>query len=385
MSRQHILIATNSHETSELMEQALCDQYSVRVVHSIEDVQHYVAADTPALLVIGAALHGLAASPDSTVNDGYQLCAELKALEKTHTVPIIMLSAVAGREARLAAYEAGADDFIDDNRDGLSLRYRVEKLLNDRAEIEKSMREAQNAAAVAMEAMVNSSELGKLVQLLRTLHQIENQQTLAETIRNSIAYFNLTSCVMISSASKIYAGCKADSLEASLMDRFFASDQRMTHQGNRTLINSSKVVLLIKNMPIDEETRYGRFKDLLVMITDVASDRAMAIEAGYTLKMKQQRISMLNKIISLAEDSVDLSTSDIQHFSNSLMNAVRDMVNAQDDLLVNLGLDDDQEERLRRLALIATDKVELTYGRSEDLGKNLTHLLDVLRELLAHQ
>ena len=121
------------------------------------------------------------------------------------------------------------------------------------------------------------------------------------------------------------------------------------------------------------------------MITDVASDRAMAIEAGYTLKMKQQRISMLNKIISLAEASVDLSTSDIQHFSNSLMNAVRDMVNAQDDLLVNLGLDDDQEERLRRLALIATDKVELTYGRSEDLGKNLTHLLDVLRELLAHQ
>jgi hypothetical protein len=169
------------------------------------------------------------------------------------------------------------------------------------------------------------------------------------------------------------------------MERFFCSDQRMAHQGNRTLINSSKVALLIKNMPIDEETRYGRFKDLLVMITDVASDRAMAIEAGYTLRMKQQRISMLNKIIGLAEDSVDLSAADIRHFSDSLMNAVRDMVNAQDDLLVNLGLDDDQEERLRTVALVATDKVELAYGRSEDLGKNLTRLLDVLKELLTHQ
>jgi DNA-binding response OmpR family regulator len=385
MSRQHILIATNSHETSELMAQALCDQYSVRVVHSIEDVQGYVADDTPALLVIGAALHRQTSATDIMINDGYQLCAELKALEKTHTVPIIMLSAMGGREARLAAYEAGADDFIDDNRDGLSLRYLVEKLLNARADLEKSMREAQSAAAVAMEAMVNSSELGRLVQLLRTVHQIENQQTLADTIRHSIAYFNLSCCVMINGASTVYAGCQPDSLEASLMERFFCSDQRMAHQGNRTLINSSKVALLIKNMPIDEETRYGRFKDLLVMITDVASDRAMAIEAGYTLRMKQQRISMLNKIIGLAEDSVDLSAADIRHFSDSLMNAVRDMVNAQDDLLVNLGLDDDQEERLRTVALVATDKVELAYGRSEDLGKNLTRLLDVLKELLTHQ
>ncbi len=200
MSRQHILIATNSHETSELMAQALCDQYSVRVVHSIEDVQGYVADDTPALLVIGAALHRQTSATDIMINDGYQLCAELKALEKTHTVPIIMLSAMGGREARLAAYEAGADDFIDDKRDGLSLRYLVEKLLNARADLEKSMREAQSAAAVAM---VNSSELGRLVQLLRTVHQIENQQTLADTIRHSIAYFNLSCCVMINGASTV--------------------------------------------------------------------------------------------------------------------------------------------------------------------------------------
>merc|ERR1712000_340277 len=194
---------------------------------------------------------------------------------------------------------------------------------------------------------MGSSELGKLIQLLRAVHQIEKQQPLADAIRDSISYFNLSCSVMIRAGTETWSGCKKGSMEDSLMDRFQSSGQRMTHMGNRTLINSDKVVMLIKNMPVDEETRYGRFKDLLVMIADVASDRAVAIEAGHTLEMKQQRVAMLEDIIQLAEECVERSNKDIGDYSADLMNAIRDMINAQDDLMPGLGLDDDQEEKLQ--------------------------------------
>ena len=94
---------------------------------------------------------------------------------------------------------------------------------------------------------------------------------------------------------------------------------------------------------------------------------------------------MLKKIISLAEDCVTRSGRDIDEFSSSLMNAIRDMINAQDDLLHKLGLDDDQEDKLRRLANITTDRIEQASGRSEELGASLQHLVDVLKELLKRQ
>jgi len=46
------------------------------------------------------------------VMDGFQLLFELRRNEKTHLVPVIMLSARAGEESRVEGMEAGADDYL---------------------------------------------------------------------------------------------------------------------------------------------------------------------------------------------------------------------------------------------------------------------------------
>ena len=383
MTDASILIATNSTETSDAISLVLKEKYKLICVHSIEEFFAEFNSRMPDLAVIGVALRNKETA--SSPKDGYEVCTAVKKNPAHSSVPLILLSASNSSEIRLAAYEAGADEFISDPRDGRSILHRADKLLHDRKEKERSMEQAQSAVKVAMEAMTNSSELGKLIQLLRAVHQIEKQQPLADAIRDSISYFNLSCSVMIRAGTETFSGCKKGSMEASLMDRFQSSGQRMTHMGNRTLINSDKVVMLIKNMPVDEETRYGRFKDLLVMIADVASDRAAAIEAGHPLEMKHQRVAMLKDIIQLAEECVERSNKDIGDYSTDLMNAIRDMINAQDDLMPGLGLDDDQEEKLRTLANNATDRIESASCRTEALGASLQNLVIVLRELLDRQ
>ena len=44
--------------------------------------------------------------------DGFGLLRELRADERTATIPIISLSARAGEEARLAGLAEGADDYL---------------------------------------------------------------------------------------------------------------------------------------------------------------------------------------------------------------------------------------------------------------------------------
>tara|TARA_B100001109_G_scaffold255902_2_gene262916 strand:- start:4412 stop:5536 length:1125 start_codon:yes stop_codon:yes gene_type:complete len=372
----HVIIVDDAIDNRLVLSTLLEADYQTSEAESGDQCLELLQTDQPDLILLDISMPGIS---------GYDTCVAIRKNPATSGIPVIFVSAKDSPEERLEGFEAGADDFLTKPIDGTVLQEKVKFHIQRSIDKKEALKQSREAMNVAMEAMTSSSELGQLIQLLRAVHQIEQQQPLADTIRNSIGSFNLSCCVMIRAGGDIYSGCERGSLEASLMEKFHASGQRMTHLGNRTLIDSASVVTLIKNMPVDEETRYGRFKDLLVMITDVASDRAVAIEAGHTLEMKQQRIVMLKKIISLAEDCVTRSGRDIDEFSSSLMNAIRDMINAQDDLLHKLGLDDDQEDKLRRLANITTDRIEQASGRSEELGASLQHLVDVLKELLKRQ
>jgi|GEM_PF-671087 len=385
MSKPHILIATNSTQTSDTVTDALKSSFQVSAVHSSEDFFDSVVKQKPDIAVVGARLKSAIPEKKGATKDGYEVCIKLKSNTDTCQIPLILLSTAHDRVVSQTAYESGADDYISDSSDGVSIRYRAEKLLKNLRDSQQSLTQAREAMQVAMEAMANSSELGKLLHLLKDLHQISQPQKLADSVSASVRYFSLSCCVMVDTGSLVFSGCESDSMEASLMQKFAGSSQRMTHLGNRTLINSHSVVMLIKNMPVDEETRYGRFKDLLVMLTDIASDRALAIEAGHTLEMKQQRISILNEVIHMTEDSVMNSGKEIEKFSQQLINSVRDMVNAQDNLLQRLGLDDDQEDKLRALTLVASDTVELASGRSDKLISGLKKLVDALKELQKRQ
>jgi DNA-binding response OmpR family regulator len=44
--------------------------------------------------------------------DGFELLRELRADARTREVPVLLLSARAGEEARLVGLEAGADDYL---------------------------------------------------------------------------------------------------------------------------------------------------------------------------------------------------------------------------------------------------------------------------------
>ena len=94
--------------------------YVTRTAASGKEALASIADDPPDLILLDVMMPGL---------NGRQVASAVKADPATRTIPIIMVTAQTDREARLAALDAGAEDFLSKPVDRAELWLRVRNLL----------------------------------------------------------------------------------------------------------------------------------------------------------------------------------------------------------------------------------------------------------------
>lgn len=85
-------------------------------------------ADQPDLILLDVMMPDL---------DGFEVCRRLKADAATRHIPVVMVTALDGRDDRLTGLEAGADDFLTKPLDDLMLFARVRSLTRLKTSIEE--------------------------------------------------------------------------------------------------------------------------------------------------------------------------------------------------------------------------------------------------------
>jgi PAS domain S-box-containing protein len=101
--RPRVLLADDNADMREYAGRLLADRYEVEAVADGEAALAAVRARLPDLVLTDVMMPGL---------DGFELLRALRADPATRDLPVIMLSARAGEEARVEGFEAGADDYL---------------------------------------------------------------------------------------------------------------------------------------------------------------------------------------------------------------------------------------------------------------------------------
>jgi len=116
-----ILIVDDELQNRKLLEILLEHAgYRTRTANDGEDALASIAQHTPDLILLDVMMPGM---------DGNQVASRLKADPATSHIPIIMVTALTDRSARLASLNCGAEDFLTKPVDRAELTLRVRNLL----------------------------------------------------------------------------------------------------------------------------------------------------------------------------------------------------------------------------------------------------------------
>jgi len=119
--KRRILIVDEDPDNCENLQKLLIlDDYEFLHAHSDSDTKEMVKQHLPDLILLDVIAPSM---------DGFKICENLRAMDETGTIPIIMIIDWNDRAFRLMALEAGADSFIFKPYDPVEMRAQVNNTL----------------------------------------------------------------------------------------------------------------------------------------------------------------------------------------------------------------------------------------------------------------
>ena len=120
ITKPKILIVDDEPFNVELLEGYLSKDYDILKAYNGNEALLIVGTNPPDLIILDIMM------PDM---NGYEVCSRIKDDEKTISIPIVIVTALNEKKAKIKAIEAGADDFLNKPIDIIELTARVKSLL----------------------------------------------------------------------------------------------------------------------------------------------------------------------------------------------------------------------------------------------------------------
>ncbi|MFK8160993.1 MAG: ATP-binding protein [Lewinella sp.] len=124
--KTHVLIIEDNADVRLFIRQRLDSSYHITEAADGEAGIQQALAELPDLIISDVMM---------PKKDGYEVCQALKSDVRTSHIPIILLTAKAGREEKLEGLETGADDYLTKPFDAQELELRVANLIRLREQL----------------------------------------------------------------------------------------------------------------------------------------------------------------------------------------------------------------------------------------------------------
>jgi DNA-binding response OmpR family regulator len=290
--------------------------------------------------------------------NGYECCELLKADPTTQDIPVIFLSAKTSIRERMLGYESGADDYLVKPFDAQELNAKLKIAAKYKSQRDNLETEVQAAQSTAMDVMTGNSELGLVMRFVEMTYGIRKLDTLAKQLLELTSNFGLKCSLLFdfnNQESTFSSSGILSPIEKELLSNCH-NNSRFIDFGCRTIINYPKVSLLVKNMPLDDPEKYGRYKDVLPTVLGATDAKIRLMETNEMLTLQGEKTHLaFNNIRHSLHDLIKNMHSHQESASQSI-NTLSEFMQAK---LPGLGLEEDQEEFI-------LDSIEKTFNEVTD-------------------
>ncbi|OUS28878.1 hypothetical protein A9Q99_10900 [Gammaproteobacteria bacterium 45_16_T64] len=375
MSKKRVLYVDDSSSMQKIVQGILREKYSVCCAFDAQTALEMMDQAMPDACLLDIEMPSI---------DGYELARLIRKRHDGSAVPIIFLSGMNSEAVILKSYEAGGDDFItkpiveDELKAKLSIALSTSEKARSAASVSKEVKKAKN---VAFDAMRNAADIGQLLDYVQKTIACKSFDELGEMMLGIVDEYGLSAALELRTQKKHYQYSHVGvihPLEQRIID-LFRKEKRMMDFNNRSLINYENVSILIKNMPLGDDNRYGQLKDVLATLAQASEP---VIQNLYFRKqINAQRLKLLT-MTEMVEESLkrvaDLHKDNKYESFRSVDGILQDAV----ELFHRLNMTESCEHSIIVFFTDRLKTIEERCKQSDELDEELALILRALRETL---
>ncbi len=374
-----VLVVDDEIVARKAVSQTLENDFQILMAEDGQSAINLVQEGQPDLILLDVEM------PEMT---GFEVCKEIKRMNSgLEDIPVMFISSRCSMSERLYGLELGAEEYLTKPLEPELLKAKVSKLFEYRKERDQLKEQLSDANKAAYQALSGSSEFGTAIRFVEKTHGIGSYDLLANHFFKATDQFGLSCSLMIHSDQgvRFFTNSKSSPmvspLERELMETLSHAD-RFNDFGTRTQINYPYVSLLVKNMPVEDEERYGRYKDLLPFMIEVtnATVRSLNIEAQLV-----EQSHNLSKSFEIVKQTLIQLTDALKQNQEDVADIMNKMLMELDEEIPRMGLDDDQETYLIQRIDGAVTEANGVLDSGANLKGSITNVIRLLDHLVGQQ
>lgn len=371
--KNRVLIVDDSPQDIQIILEYLKDNYIISAATSGQaGIDKATGEQKPDVILMDVSMPGM---------DGYEACKAI--IEQDDNADIIFVSANDTTEEILKGYDVGGIDYVIKPFDPDVLSSKIELVIQNRQQKNALKEESQFASKTAMAAMSNSSELGIIMNFMRSSFQLDSLQALAQSVTQVCSQYKLNATVQLRSEYQTInhgSTLPISPLEEKLLDRIQHMKERFTETEKRLFINYQDVSLLVKNMPYDDEELSGRLKDYLITLAEAAQAKIATLNSNHELS--QKRNTEMTHIIEECKKALENFQQAQEKDKKDTMTILDDTIKELESSFVDLALTEAQEEQLITILNAGVDASLAHFESSSHMDSDLQHIISQLEKLI---
>lgn len=337
-SNTRIMIVDDSPELIHMLLEDLQKDFIVSAALSANEALQLLAENQlPDIVLLDVNMPGI---------NGYEACEQIKNDPLLAEVDVVFLSSNNSTEEIARGLAVGGADYLVKPYDPVVLRTKLAHLQQLRERRLQWRADVKSANELAMNVINETGALGIVIHCMRASLTVESPQALMDSLLEALRNYGLNAIVYWRAGELLDCNATGEigsMLELELIERLHGSAQRFHEIGDNLMIVKEHCVLLIKNMPADEQRRGSLMDNLLIILEGTNAKLNAFVGQRELLEAKQRLVDDIIMGLAPALDEVRLRQ---MNHKEQIISLIADVGVEVEKAFFSMGLTEAQETEI---------------------------------------